>query len=106
MLLVVLSLALNKQPQLFINANVKCSLLHGDRSLADNLTKATIYGLNRLLRFKPQRFAQRHHCQYISCCGQVAVQVAVQAAVRLRFERNITLFTYKLLRLLCGLKII
>ena len=32
------------------------------------------------------------------------VQVAVQAAVRLRFESNVTLLTYKPLQLLSGLK--
>ena len=31
---------------------------------------------------------------------------AVRLQFRLRFEHNVTLLTYKLLRLLCGLKII
>ena len=38
----------------------------------------------------------------MNCCGQVAVRLRL----RLRFERNVTLLTYKPLRLLCGLKII
>mgnify|MGYP001791768936 CR=1 FL=1 len=51
-----------------------------------------VYGLNRLMRFELQRF--------------VNIKAAVRLRFRLRFERNVTLLTYKPLRLLCGLKII